>query len=96
MATRGAKGSVALFKGEKMFMEAPETDTIVDTTGCGDVFHGAYAACIASARSVPQAIRIATAAAALKATRPGGRSGIPTLEEVHHFISSRVDGVAQS
>ena len=43
---------------------------VVDTTGCGDVFHGAYAACIARGEPVPQAIRVAAAAAALKATVP--------------------------
>jgi sulfofructose kinase len=49
----------------------------VDTTGCGDVFHGAYAACLAQGASVHQAIKVATVAAGLKATQPGGRSGIP-------------------
>jgi ribokinase len=52
----------------------------VDTTGCGDVFHGAYAAALARQESVGQAIRMAAAAAALKATQPGGRTGIPTRE----------------
>jgi sugar/nucleoside kinase (ribokinase family) len=62
---------------------------VVDTTGCGDVFHGAYAACIAGGESVPAAIRIATAAAALKATQPGGRSGIPTRPVVEAFLRER-------
>lgn len=59
----------------------------VDTTGCGDVFHGAYAACIARGDSISTATLIATAAAGLKATKPGGRSGIPTLAEVQIFLS---------
>lgn len=46
---------------------------VVDTTGCGDVFHGAYAACIAKGESVAAAIEIASAAAALKATHIGRR-----------------------
>ena len=50
---------------------------VVDTNGCGDVFHGAYAARIARGDSVARAISIATVAAALKATKPGGRQGIP-------------------
>jgi sulfofructose kinase len=49
----------------------------VDTTGCGDVFHGVYAAAIARDEPIERAIRAATVAAGLKATQPGGRTGIP-------------------
>ena len=63
---------------------------VVDTTGCGDVFHGAYAACIARGASVARAIQVASATAALKATRPGGRSGIPTWPAVEAFLNSAV------
>jgi len=59
----------------------------VDTTGCGDVFHGAYAACMAWGYGVERAIEVASAAAAIKATQPGGRSGIPTLPAVESFLA---------
>jgi ribokinase len=59
---------------------------VVDTTGCGDVFHGAYAAFLARGMDVPTCIRYAAATAALKATQPGGRAGIPTLEVVERFL----------
>lgn len=59
---------------------------VVDTTGCGDVFHGAYAASIARGNDIRQAVIIASASAALKAAKPGGRMGIPTLLEVESFI----------
>ncbi len=67
---------------------------VVDTTGCGDVFHGVYAACLAAGLSVSEAVRTASAAAALKATHPGGRSGIPTLDEIRRFVSARANGAA--
>jgi sugar/nucleoside kinase (ribokinase family) len=52
----------------------------VDTTGCGDVFHGAYAAALARGMSASDRIRFAAAAAALKASQSGGaQQGIPTL-----------------
>jgi sulfofructose kinase len=52
----------------------------VDTTGCGDVFHGAYAAALARGLSAPDRIRFAAAAAALKAEKSGGaQCGIPSL-----------------
>lgn len=60
----------------------------VDTTGCGDVFHGAYAAALAVGRGVPRAIAVATATAGLKTTRPGGRSGIPDWETVERFLQA--------
>jgi sugar/nucleoside kinase (ribokinase family) len=61
----------------------------VDTTGCGDVFHGAYAACIARGETVDRAIQIATAAAGIKATQLGGRSGIPDLPTIERFLQER-------
>jgi sugar/nucleoside kinase (ribokinase family) len=59
----------------------------VDTTGCGDVFHGAYAAAIARGMPLPVSIRLATAAASLKAARSGGQSSYPTMLEVERLLS---------
>lgn len=50
---------------------------VVDTTGAGDVFHGAFALEIAQGRSIEAAFMTARAAAALSCTRPGARSSIP-------------------
>jgi len=58
---------------------------VVDTTGCGDVFHGAYAASLARGDSLSRRIQTASIAAALKATQPGGQSGCPTMEQVEAF-----------
>jgi sugar/nucleoside kinase (ribokinase family) len=58
----------------------------VDTTGCGDVFHGAYAAALVRGLDVGERVRFASAAAALKATRRGGQAGAPTLEQVETFL----------
>jgi sugar/nucleoside kinase (ribokinase family) len=62
--------------------------TTVDTTGCGDVFHGAYAACVARGLELEDRIRFASAAAALKATRYGAQAGIPTRAETEAFLHS--------
>lgn len=64
----------------------------VDTTGCGDVFHGAYAACLAQGESIAKAIQVASAAAALKATQPGGRRGIPNRAAVDQFLVTHTPG----
>ena len=60
--------------------------TAVDTTGCGDVFHGAYAAGLAQGLELPDRVRLASAAAAIKATRRGGQAGIPTRDAVDRFL----------
>lgn len=60
----------------------------VDTTGCGDVFHGAYAACLAQGESAHKALAVATVAAGLKATQPGGRSGIPDRATIDRVLAA--------
>jgi len=62
---------------------------VVDTTGCGDVFHGAYAAALARGINLPERIRIAAAAAALKAMRRGGQAGCPSRPELDEFLRER-------
>jgi len=63
---------------------------VVDTTGCGDVFHGAYAATLAEGLDVAARIRLAAATAALKATRSGGQAGIPVRRAVQAFLEEQV------
>jgi sulfofructose kinase len=53
----------------------------VDTLGAGDVWHGAFALALAEGHDELTAARAASAAAAIKVTRPGGRSGAPTRAE---------------
>jgi sulfofructose kinase len=62
---------------------------VVDTTGCGDVFHGAYAAALTHGLPAEDRMCYAAAAAALKATKPGGQAGIPTRAEVEAFLVDR-------
>jgi sugar/nucleoside kinase (ribokinase family) len=60
----------------------------VDATGCGDVFHGAYAAALARGVCLHERIEFATAAAALKVMKRGGQAGIPTREAVETWLKS--------
>ena len=67
----------------------------LDSTGCGDVFHGAYA-CelareteLARGETLENRVRFASAASAIKATRRGVQSGAPTREEVEAFLQLR-------
>jgi len=61
----------------------------VDTTGCGDVFHGAYAAGLARGLPLVERLRLASATAALKATQHGGQAGIPRWRQVRAFLASQ-------
>lgn len=65
---------------------------VVDTTGCGDVFHGAYASALARGGDLRQRVVFASAAAALKATKRGGQAGCPTTEAVNNLIQERRSG----
>lgn len=62
---------------------------VVDTTGCGDVFHGAYATGLVRGLPLLERIRFASAAAALKATQYGGQAGIPSRTAVEEFLAGR-------
>jgi sulfofructose kinase len=87
--TRGIKGSWFLGPDEVVRHERAFKVKTVDTTGCGDVFHGAYAAALIQGHTLQQCVRVASAAAALKATQPGGQRGIPTREQLQEFLNSR-------
>jgi sugar/nucleoside kinase (ribokinase family) len=59
----------------------------VDTLGAGDVFHGAFALAITEKQELRQALRFASAAAALKCTRFGGAFAAPQRAEVEGLLS---------
>ena len=83
---------------EGTFLSAPDKSTIhvqaydvdaVDTLAAGDVFHGAFAARFAESGNEQDAIAFASAAAAIKCLRFGGRLGAPTRTETLKFIEER-------
>lgn len=59
---------------------------VVDTTGCGDCFHGGYAYGLALGLPLMARIRLAAATAALKATQRGGQAGCPTMAQVQTLL----------
>ncbi len=66
----------------------------VDTTGAGDVFHGAFTLALAQQTTEGDAFRFASATAALKCSRPGARAGIPDRAEVDDYLRSQAPNVA--
>lgn len=85
VVTLGPEGSVAV--GEHEIVTAPgfEVDA-VDTTGAGDVFHGAYLYGHMMGWRYIRTLRFANAAAAMMCTGQSGWSDIPTLAEVEQFL----------
>ncbi|EAX6198410.1 sugar kinase [Salmonella enterica] len=84
--TRGSEGCNWLEKAAVRHQPG-FTVEVVDTTGAGDVFHGALAFGLASGYAIEEAVRFASGVAALKCTRPGGRAGIPDCEQTRSFLS---------
>jgi len=86
--TRGAKGCIGNGPAGIFELGAYHVQ-VVDTTGCGDTFHGAFALGLARRLNTLDAARFASAAAALCATRLGGRDGIPALADVTKLMQSQ-------
>ena len=84
--TRGECGVMLWVDGALQRVPAFKVD-VVDTLGAGDAFHGAYALGLAEGMSAVESARFASAAAAIKCTRHGGRSGSPTRTEVEGLLA---------
>ena len=86
--TRGAEGYTWAGAGGQAGHQPAFEIEIVDTTGAGDAFHGAFAWALASRHAPADCTRIAAAVSALKCRRLGARSGLPTLEELNSFLKT--------
>ncbi len=85
--TRGSAGSVWRIGREVVTVPAFAVK-VEDTTGCGDVFHGAYALAISEGMPPLTAARFSAAAAALKAQRGRGWLGMPDRAAVDALFRS--------
>lgn len=86
--TLGAEGYLWREKGSVHRCAGFAVD-VVDTTGAGDTFHGAFTLAVADGKTSAEAARFACAAAALKCTRLGARAGQPSRREVASLISGK-------
>jgi sugar/nucleoside kinase (ribokinase family) len=62
---------------------------VLDTTGAGDAFHGAFAYALARGWDVERCSEFAGAVAAIKCTRIGGRTGLPSLDQTLIFLKRK-------
>lgn len=85
--TLGAGGTLYLEDGQPSRIDAFRV-MVGDTLGAGDVWHGAFALALGEGRALLDALRFASAAAALKVQNGGGRAGAPNRREVEAFMTS--------
>jgi sulfofructose kinase len=85
--TLGDEGCIGLSNNGMLIRQKAFKVNVTDTTGAGDVFHGAFIYGLIQKWELKGIMEFASAAAALKCTRLGGR-GIPTLDEVRELINS--------
>ncbi|GGK24645.1 PfkB family carbohydrate kinase [Salinarimonas ramus] len=85
--TNGGEG-LFWWSGERVEHMRAFDVPVVDTLAAGDIWHGAFTVRLAEGADEVEAARFASAAAAIKCTRFGGRDGAPTREEVEAFLAA--------
>ena len=80
-STLGREGVVA-WDGTQFLHSPAFCVKAVDTTGAGDVFHGAFVYGLVQHWSIEEILEFSCAAAALNCQAPGARGGIATLSEI--------------
>jgi len=88
VVTVGEKGAIVL-DGDSLIAAPGFPVTVVDSTGAGDVFRGAYIYGIVKGWPLDRQLWFANAAAAVSCTRPGAMGGVPTLAEAEDLLARR-------
>ncbi|RUP07700.1 PfkB family carbohydrate kinase [Hyphomicrobium sp.] len=86
--TRGAHGYLWMNRERERGLEPAFPVAVVDTTGAGDAFHGAFAWAIAEGLRDEECARIASAVAAMSCRGLGARAALPTQSEVEEFLAT--------
>ncbi len=87
VVTLGEQGLLYLDDGKTVRLSA-YTVKAVDTTGAGDVFHGAFAFGLLKGFSLSENLKFSSASSALSVQQPGARTSIPELEQVQVYLES--------
>jgi len=86
--TEGRSGCYTISRDQNFHTPAFEVD-VIDTTGAGDVFHGAYLVGLAKQWELQRTAAFASAVAALHCTVLGNRKGIPSMAEAEALMEDR-------
>jgi ribokinase len=93
LITLGARGVYVATENDHVLLPAYKV-TPIDSTGAGDVFNGALAASLSEGGDLFEAVRFASAAAAISVTRLGAQPSAPKHEEILRFVEERTDSLA--
>lgn len=88
LITLGVEG-VCVARADQVFHVPAYPVKAVDTVGAGDTFCGAFAVACGEGRELAEAVRFASAAAAISVTCPGAQNAAPSREEIEAFLRSR-------
>lgn len=91
--TLGAGGSIG-YDGKRIISQPAFPVNAVDSTGAGDVYHGAYIRQFLEGSDMADCMKFASAAAALKCTVSGNRAGVPNLEQVLQLMQRSAGATA--
>jgi sugar/nucleoside kinase (ribokinase family) len=83
--TLGAEGCLCLWSDQVIHVPGFQVG-VVDTTGAGDAFHGAFLYGLLQGWELERTAIFANAVAAINCTRLSGRAGLPSLAEVEAFL----------
>ena len=86
--TLGERGALLDGPGGAQFTPAFRAGPVVETTGAGDAFNGAFAVALAEGRDPAWAVRFACAAAGISVTRPGTAQSMPNRAEVEALLAA--------
>ncbi|MDJ0903666.1 MAG: PfkB family carbohydrate kinase [Xenococcus sp. MO_188.B8] len=93
--TDGEHGSHIFNKqGENFSQPAFKLNKVVDTTGCGDVYHGVFLSSLISGLTLKESAQRATAAAAINTQYIGGRGMLAKMPEIIDFIEKAANNLA--
>ena len=84
--TFGERGCLGVDKNSFFQIPIFKVD-VIDTTGAGDVFHGAFIFGLLKGWDIKKTAQFASAVSAIKCTRVGGRAGIPDYNTVDKFLN---------
>jgi len=84
--TLGANGALLCNAEQSIHEPCFDVGKVVDTSGAGDAFNGAFAFALAECIPLPEAIRFASAVAGISVTRAGTSSSMPTLAETQTLL----------
>jgi ribokinase len=87
IVTMGARGAL-LSSAEGVRLFPAMTVWSIDTVAAGDAFNGALTAVLAEGRMLSEAVRFATAAAALSTTKRGAQESLPTRKEIDKVLDT--------